>query len=117
MKIKKINYPTSLEKIPDLSNDNIDVFVETEEGLHFTMTVCTPIFYLHYMEKENLNFIPASPPDIIVKKLTHNNIKEALESFCNDDGYWMKLYFLSGASDGVYSKKSLDKMVQKINKW
>ena len=64
MKIKNITYPTVLEKIPDLFNDNIDVFVETEDGMHFTMTICTPMFYLHYMEKENLNFIPASPPDI-----------------------------------------------------
>ena len=70
MKIKNITYPTVLEKIPDLFNDNIDVFVETEDGMHFTMTICTPMFYLHYMEKENLNFIPASPPDIIVKELT-----------------------------------------------
>lgn len=81
MKIKTITYPTSLEKIPDPSNDNIDVFVETENGLHFTMTICTPLFYLNYMEKENLNFIPASPPDIIVKSLTQDIIKKALESF------------------------------------
>ena len=53
MKIKNITYPTVLEKIPDLFNDNIDVFVETEDGMHFTMTICTPMFYLHYMEKEN----------------------------------------------------------------
>lgn len=116
MKIKKITYPTALEKIPDLYNDNIDVFVETEDGLHFTMTVCTPLFYLHLMEKEKLNFIPASPPDIIVKKLTHNNIQEALESFCEDDGYWMKLYFLSGTNDGIFSQKKMDEMIQKINR-
>ena len=32
MKIKTIEYPTSLEKITDPFNDNIDVFVETEDG-------------------------------------------------------------------------------------
>ena len=116
MKIKNITYPTALEKIPDLFNDNIDVFVETEDGMLFTMTICTPMFYLHYMEKENLNFVPASPPDIIVKELTQNNIKEALESFCEDEGYWMKLYFLSGASEGIFSKDKLDEMIQNINK-
>ncbi len=115
MKIKRITYPTDLEKIADLYNDNIDVFVETEDGLHFTMTICTPLFYLNYMEKENLNFIPASPPDIIVKKLTYSNIKAALESFCEDDGYWMKLYFLSGIDNGIFSKKKLNKMIRKIN--
>ena len=114
MKIKTITYPTSLEKIPDPSNDNIDVFVETENGLHFTMTICTPLFYLNYMEKENLNFIPASPPDIIVKSLTQDIIKKALESFCDDDGYWMKLYFLSGIRDGDFSEKNLNEMLQKL---
>lgn len=113
MKIKTITYPTALEKIPDVSNDNIDVFVETENGLHFMITICTPLFYLNYMEKEKLNFISASPPDIIVKRLTHDIIKQALESFCEDDGYWMKLYFLSGSTEGVFSKKGLDKMLQK----
>lgn len=68
------------------------------------------------MEKENLNFIPAAPPDIIVKELTHDNIRQAIDSFCEDDGYWMKLYFLSGSNDGNFSKKRLDEMVQKINK-
>lgn len=114
MKIKNITYPTALEKIPDLFNDNIDVFVETENGLHFTMTICTPLFYLNYMEKENLNFIPASPPDIIVKSLTQDIIKKALESFCDDDGYWMKLYFLSGIRDGAFSEKNLNEMLQKL---
>jgi len=90
-------------------------FVETENGLHFTMTICTPLFYLNYMEKENLNFIPASPPDIIVKSLTQDIIKKALESFCDDDGYWMKLYFLSGIDNGIFSKKKLNKMIRKIN--
>ncbi len=105
MKIKIITYPTALEKLSDPSNENIDVFVETENGLHFTMTICTPLFYLKYMEKENLNFIPASPPDIIVKSLTQDNIEQALESFCDDDGYWMKLYFLSGIRGGAFFKK------------
>ena len=44
MKIKNITYPTRLEEIPDTFNDNIDIFVETTEGMHFTLTVCTPLF-------------------------------------------------------------------------
>lgn len=112
MKIKEITYPTTLEKIQDIYNDNIDVFVETEEGMHFTMTVCTPLFYLSYMEKEGLSYIPASPPDVIVKELTHDNILKALESFCEDDGYWMKVYFLSGTNEGAFSKEKLDEMME-----
>ena len=66
------------------------------------------------MQKQKLNFIPASPPDIIVKRLTQDIIKKALESFCDDDGYWMKLYFLSGIRDGAFSEKNLNEMLQKL---
>ncbi len=112
MKIKTIEYPTSLEKITDPFNDNIDVFVETEDGYHFTMTVSTPQFYLTYMEKENRDFIEAAPPDIIVKELKHEIIMHALESYCEDDGYWMKLYYLAGTQEGCFSKENLDALVQ-----
>lgn len=112
MKIKNITYPTTLEKIPDLTNDNIDVFVETEDGMHFTMTVCTPQFYYYYMEKENLDYIPASPPDVIVKVLEHGVIKKALETFCEQDGYWMKLYYLSGSQRGAFAEGSLNAMIR-----
>lgn len=116
MKIKKITYPTSLNKLPDLHNDNIDVFVETQEGMHFTMTVCTPLFYLSYMEKEGLDYVPASPPDIIVKELTHDNILKALENFCEDEGYWLKAYFLLGLTDEFCSIDDMNKMIYKLNK-
>lgn len=115
MKIKKVTYPTSLDKVKDVLNDNIDVFVETEEGMHFTMTVCTPLFYLQYMEKEKIDYIPASPPDIIVKKLTHDIILNALENFCEDDGYWMKAYFLLGMTDEFCSEENMDKTIYMLN--
>lgn len=116
MKIKKITYPTSINEVVDILNDNIDVFVETQDGMHFTVTVCTPLFYLSYMEKEGLDYVPASPPDIIVKELTHDNISKALENFCEDDGYWMKAYFLLGITDEFYSKEDMDKMIYELNK-
>ena len=47
MKIKNIKYPTDLCKI-DKYKDNIDVFVDTEDGQHFVVTVCTPKFYEDY---------------------------------------------------------------------
>lgn len=116
MKIKKITFPVPLEKISNISNDHIDVFVETDEDYNFTMTVCTPQFYLFYMDKENLSYIPASPPDIIVKELTYKNISESLETYCEDNGYWMKLYFLSGSTQGVFSNDKLDELLQEIKK-
>lgn len=47
MKIKNIKYPTDLCKI-DKYKDNIDAFVDTEDGQHFVVTVCTPKFYEEY---------------------------------------------------------------------
>jgi len=116
MKIKNIIYPTPLSEVENIFNDNIDVFVETQEGMRFTMTVCTPMFYLSYMEKEGIDYIPASPPDVIVKELTYDNISKAIESFCEDEGYWMKAYFLLGMTDEFYSREDMDKMIYALNK-
>ena len=116
MKIKNITYPTRLEEIPDTFNDNIDIFVKTTEGMHFTLTVCTPLFYFDYMDKENLNYVPVGTPDVIVKELTYDSIRKALETFCENDGYFMKIYFLSGDHDGAFSKQNLNKIIEKSNK-
>ncbi len=114
MKIKRINYPTDLGRIQDPYNDNIDVFVETDCGYNFTLTVSTPDFYNSYMDKEHLDYIPASPPDVIVKKLTNDNIISAIKSYCEEnDGYWLKIYYLLGIKDGIFSKDNLDIMVKK----
>ena len=110
MYIKNVVYPTELEKV-NKYNDSIDVFVETIDGYNYTLTICTPQFYYRYMEKEGLNFIPASPPDIIVKELTNDYIIQALHSFCEDDGYWMKAFALLGRKAGVCSNIDMDKIL------
>lgn len=108
MKIKEITYPTDLSEINDIFNDNIDVFVETDDGMIFTMTVSTPLYYLERMEKEELGYIPACPPDVIVKELTHETIFKAIESYCRSDGYWMKAYFWLGTWESMENIKKLD---------
>ena len=112
MKIRTISFPSEnqLEKVNPL-NDNIDVFVETEDGERFAMTVCTPHFYNSFMEKEKLHFLPAAPPDVIVEELTYENIEKALQTYCEDNGYWMKLYFLAGSRKGVFSEENLDALL------
>jgi len=92
MQIKKIDYPTDLNKIKDITNDNIDVFVELENGHTYTLTISTPQNYYWYMEKEGLDYIPASPPDIIVKELKEDIIEKALKNFCEDDAYFLIKY-------------------------
>lgn len=76
--------------------------------------VTTPKNYYWYMDKEGLDYIPASPPDIIVRSLTEENIRKAIESYLDDDGYWLKLYFLAGKREGTFAVKAMDKMIEEI---
>jgi len=114
MKIKKISYPTSLEKIEDIEDDNIDVFVELDDGMVYTMTVCTPKNFYKYMNKEGIEYIPAMPPDIIVRRLTEENITKALQTYIEDDAYWLKLYYLAGSTIEAFDMKLMDKMIEVI---
>lgn len=114
MKIKQIDYPTSLSEVKDINNGNIDVFVETDDGMIYTFVVTTPNNYYWYMDKERLDYIPASSPDIIVRSLTEENIKKALETFLEDEGYWLKVYFLSWKRKGAFDIKAMDKMIEEI---
>lgn len=116
MNVLNIHYPTSLEKIEDLNNDNIDVIVTLEDGVSYTMVVSTPQNYYWYMDKEGLDYIPPSPPDIVVRSLTEENIRNAIKTFAANDAYWLKLYFLLGRRDGIFDVKSINEMLDDIKK-
>ena len=116
MKIKKVTYPTPLEEISDIHNDNIDVFIEMEDGRNYTLTVCTPEFYSSYMKKEKSDFIPAGCPEVIVNELSDATIKKALETYCDYDAYWLKLYHLAGMNSDIFSIASMDQMLDNMNK-
>lgn len=111
MKVLKIDYPTALSSIKDIENDNIDVFVELEDGNIYTIVVTTYQNILWYMEKEKVNFLYPSP-QIIVRSLTEKNIMEALEYFCKDDAYWLKVYHLAES----FRIGDLDKMIDEQKK-
>jgi hypothetical protein len=114
MNIKNIKYPSPLSEIDDIENDNIDVFVEIDDGMTYTFVVATPKNYYWYMDKEGLDYIPASPPDIIVRSLTEENIRKAIESYLEDEGYWLKLYFLAGKREGTFEVEAMDMMIEEI---
>jgi hypothetical protein len=88
MKIKKIEF---VEEIKDPYVDNVDVFVENEDGYTYTIVVSTPGDLLDEMKQEKSNFVIPSSPKIIVKKLTHQIVTEAIQAYAEDDGYWLKL--------------------------
>lgn len=52
MNIKNIKYPIPLSKVKDIENDNIDVFVEADDGMTYTFVATTPKNYYWYMEKK-----------------------------------------------------------------
>ncbi|MHB0863845.1 hypothetical protein ACYCS5_22105 [Paenibacillus sp. SEL3] len=118
MKVKKIVYPTSLSQIADIEDDNIDVFIELEDGTNISVAVCTPKNLISYMTKENINFIPASPPDIIVKSLTEETIEQAIENYAQEDAFWLKLFFVAGVDKTVIDLDRIDlclKEMKRIN--
>ncbi len=88
----KISYPITLDKINNIYNDKIDIFVDIGDGKNYALKVCTPQFYYSYMEKENLDFIPASPPNIIVEVLKYDVIERAIQACCDYDAYYLKKY-------------------------
>lgn len=95
MKVIRIQYPTPLSEVKDINNDNIDVFVELDDGITYTVVVSTPKNYYNHMEKENIDFY-CGVPDIIVKEITHDNIERAIIKYAEDDAYWLKYYHLAG---------------------
>jgi hypothetical protein len=93
MRVKKISFPVPLTNIENIYDDNIDVFVDLENGRSYTVVVGTYKNILSLLTQENSNFLPPGEPMIMVRKLTMEIIEEAIEAYTkDDDGYWLKLY-------------------------
>lgn len=114
MKILDISYNMPLSEIDDIENDNIDVFVEIDDGTAYTFTAITPKNFYWYMDKEELDFFPIGTPYIIVRQLTDEIIRSAIQKALDDEiwqnAYWLKLYHLAGNFD----IKMMDQMIEKI---
>ena len=104
MKIKRIEF---MEDVRDVSKDNIDVLVEKEDGSNYIVTVGTPQDLLEEMSQEKTNFIRPGTPMIIVKKLTKEIIREAIQAYGEDDGYWLKLHHFADSID-IYVLNKLE---------
>jgi hypothetical protein len=88
MLIKRIRF---IDEIRDVYNDSVDVGVVFEDGYSYTIVVSTPADLVDQMEQEKINFIIPDTPKIIVKKLTEEIVREAIEAYAENDGYWLKL--------------------------
>ncbi|QGG53965.1 hypothetical protein GDS87_16190 [Lysinibacillus pakistanensis] len=107
MKINNIIYPTSLSQLTNTKDDNIDIFVELDDGFTYTLVVCTTKNLETLMEKEGLDYLPAMPPMVIVKELTEENISKALGTYLENNAYWLKLYYLAGEFDSETLQNTL----------
>lgn len=116
MKVLDIQYPTSLDKIEDINNDNVDIIVTLEDGMAYTLVVSTPQNFNWYMNKEETYYLPPSPPHIVVKSVTEKNILAAVEAFAEGDAYWLKVFYLLGNRSGIFDMSNITKMLDKIKK-
>ena len=97
MLIKKISFPSPLKHIEDIYDDNLDVFVELEDGSEYTVIVGTPKNFLTLMNRDEMDFLEPGCPFIIVRKLTVEVIEKAIDAHTQDDAYWLKLHHFSGS--------------------
>lgn len=58
MKVKEISFSITLKNVEDIYNDNIDVFVDLEDGRSYTVIVGTYQNVLSLLNQENSNFYP-----------------------------------------------------------
>ena len=81
-----------VDQITDIENDSIDVFVDSEDGYTYTVSIATTKNLLQRMDQEKSNFSRPSELVIVVRKLTKEIITEALEAYAEDDAFWLKLH-------------------------
>jgi hypothetical protein len=111
MIVKKVSFPTPLEMIEDTKDDNIDVWVELEDGCCYTVVVTTLQNLMTQMKETKKNYIQSGCPYIIVNELKEDIIEEAVQSYAEGDAYWLKLNHLSSE----FSIELLNEMMDKLS--
>lgn len=98
MLIKSIRFYCELEAI---ENNNLDVYVELEDGRRYIVLVVTykNILWLMNNEDEESDFLSPIEPMIVVKALTMENIERAIQAYAKDDAHWLKLHHIATSLD------------------
>lgn len=78
MEVKNTTFPSSLEHIKHIYDDNIDVFVELDDEHIYIIVAITYRNIRSQMDKINDDFLKASYPFIITKKLIMKISKRAI---------------------------------------
>ena len=75
-----IFYPTPLSEIHDITNDNIDVCVQADNGKRHTFVVTTPKNLDFLMKKDNLSCISPDFRFLTVTALTESAIRAVIDA-------------------------------------
>ena len=75
-----IFYPTPLSEIHDITNDNIDVCVQADNGKRYTFVVTTPKNLDFLMKKDNLSCILPDFRFLTVTALTESAIRAVIDA-------------------------------------
>ena len=112
MKVTYIRILDDLENM-DIENDNVDVFVQTDDGYTYTLSLATPKHLQFLMDKEEIDYTRPGYPFIVVNKLTPEIIEQAVKAFAEEDGgYWLKVYHFGG-SLGIIDESTFDQLKSK----
>ena len=84
-----------MKYIEDIYDDNLDVFVELQDGSEYTVIVGTPKNFLTLMNRQEMDFLEPGCPFIIVRKLTIEVIEKEIHAHTQDNAYWLKLHHFS----------------------
>ena len=84
-----------MKYIEDIYDDNLDVFVELQDGSEYTVIVGTPKNFLTLMNRHEMDFLEPGCPFIIVRKLTIEVIEKEIHAHTQDNAYWLKLHHFS----------------------
>ena len=90
MKIIKIRMIYDWKDI-NAENDNIDVFVETDDGYNYTLSLATGKIIQFLMDKEEMDYYGPGYPFIIVNKLTPKIIEQAVKDFAEGEEFAEKV--------------------------
>lgn len=86
-----IFYPTRIEEIEDISNDNIDVCITTDTHKHYTFVIATAENIAKQLLKD-CDYMPPVPPVLVVKRLTYQIIERMIAEIMSQDERIIDLY-------------------------
>jgi len=91
MKIKRIEFISTIEKNANPYDNMVEVLVTLENNFTYDITILTPQYLTWLMSKDKVNFIEPGFSFIIVEELTGAIIRKVIREYAKDNSYWLRL--------------------------